>query len=424
MNNFVVVGLNHRTATLDFRQLASFNAIQLPEGLRNLSMRPGILEAMILSTCNRVEIICHVDPPSEGIESIERFLSEFSQIPLSDLQSKLYRHSEEPAIRHMFRVASSLDSMILGEPQILGQVKSCYSTAVDARTVGTYLNGLLQASFKTAKRVRTETSIGEYPVSASSAAVELARKIFGDLQKKSILIVGAGKMGETAVRHLTDSGVQTIYVTNRSFQAAQELAERFHGIACPFTELRESIAHADIVITSTGASETLVGPAMMQEIMHNRKNSPIVFIDISVPRNVDPAVGELEDVFCYDIDDLASVVDANLHERVKAAAAAEKIIEQELRGFCSKIRSLKAAPMVMQVQSRIEEICQTELQRCLKKIGPQDAKQVQELESMVLRIAAKIAHPLVMQLRNSQGSVNESAYAELVQQLFKTKNGE
>ena len=178
------------------------------------------------------------------------------------------------------------------------------------------------------------------------------------------------------------------------------------------------------MITSTGASETIVGPAMMQEIMHNRKNSPIVFIDISVPRNVDPSVGELEDVFCYDIDDLASVVDANLHERVKAAAAAEKIIEQELRSFCSKIRSLKAAPMVMQVQSRIEEICQTELQRCLKKIGPKDAKQVQELESMVSRIAAKIAHPLVMQLRNSQGSVNESAYAELVQQLFKTKNEE
>ncbi len=424
MFNFLLVGLNHRTAELDVRQLASFNAIQLPEGLKRLSVFPSIVESMIISTCNRVEVLSHVDSPSDGIGSIESFLSEFSQIPLPSLQTMLYRHSGEEAIRHIFRVASSLDSMILGEPQILGQVKSCYSTAVDAGTVGTYLNSLLQTAFRTAKRVRTETSIGEYSVSASSAAVELARKIFGDLQKKRVLIVGAGEMGEAAVRYLAEIGVKTFYVANRSPEAAQELAARFHGMAVPFAELREWIARTDIIITSTGASETLIDRAMVQHIMHGRKNAPIVFIDIAVPRNVDPGVADIEDVFCYDIDDLGAVVEANLHERVKAAAAAEKIVDQEVASFCAKIKTLKVAPVVMQVQGRIEEICQTELQRYLRKTGPQEPKQVQELESMISRIAAKIAHPLVMQLRNGHDSVNQTAYMDLINRIYKTKDQE
>lgn len=423
MSNFILVGLNHRTAPLDVRQLASFNAIQLPVGLQSLSSRRGILESVIISTCNRVEILTTAEDPAPGIDAIEGFLSEFSGISLQELQPKLYRHLDEQVIRHIFRVASSLDSMILGEPQILGQIKACYSAAVDARTVGTYLNGLLQAAFKAAKRVRTETSIGEYPVSASSAAVELARKIFGDLQKKQILIVGAGKMGETAIRHLTESGVGKIYVTNRSLDAARELANRFHGIARPFEELQKSIALADIVITSTGASDILVGPDMVREVMRGRKNSPMVFIDISVPRNVDPSISEMDDVFCYDVDDLANVVEANLNERVRAAAAAEKIVEQEVKSFRDKIRSFKSAPVVIHVQESIEGICQSELQRCLKRIGPQDPRQVQEIENMASRIAAKIAHPIMVQLRNSQGSENESAYTDLLRQLFKKNEG-
>jgi glutamyl-tRNA reductase len=422
MLNLLLVGLNHRTAKLDIRQLASFNAIQLPEELRQLAGRPGILESMIISTCNRVEILSNVDHPATGVDSIESFLSEFSRISLPRLQPTLYRYSDDQAIRHVFRVASSLDSMVLGEPQILGQIKSCYSAAVDARTVGTYLNSLLQAAFRAAKRVRSETSIGEYPVSVSSAAVELARKIFGDLQKRSILIVGAGKMGEAAIRNLTEIGAKAVYLTNRSPEAAQELAGRFHGMAVPFEELRAWVSRADVIITSTGAAETLIDRSMVQHIMHGRKKDPMVFIDISVPRNVDPAVGAIEDVFCYDIDDLGAVVEANLHERVKAASAAEKIIDQEVQAFCAKLKSLKVAPVVMQVQGRIEEICQTELQRCLRKIGPQEPKQVQELELMVARIAAKIAHPLVMQLRNGQDSVNESDYADLIRRIFAVKD--
>jgi glutamyl-tRNA reductase len=424
MVNFVLIGLNHRTADLDFRQSASFSATQLPEGLKQLASHPGILEAMIVSTCNRVEIICNVEPQSDGIHSIEAFLAESSRISLSDLQPKLYQYSSDQAIRHIFRVACSLDSMILGEPQILGQLKSCYSAALENRTAGAGLNNLLQAAFRTAKRVRTETSIGEYSVSASSAAIELIRKIFSDIHKRSVLVVGSGKMGETAIRHLAALGPKNIYLTNRSPETAQELAVQYHGMALPFSEFREWISRVDIVITSTGASDILIDRATIQPIMNARKHDPMVFIDISVPRNMDPGIGSIDNVFLYDIDDLGSVVEANLHERVKAATSAEKIIDQEVQAFCAKLKTLESAPVVMQVQGHIEDICQRELQRCLRKLGPQEAKQVQELERMISRIAAKIAHPLVTQLKNEQDSQNESAYMELIQQLFKTKKSE
>ena len=424
MFNLVLIGLNHRTAQVDIRQLASFNADQLPDELRRLSAFPGILETMIVSTCNRVEILSSVDPQHDGAGSMETFLSEYSGIAPPQLQQKLYRYCDEQAVRHVFRVASSLDSMILGEPQILGQLKSCYSTAVDAHTVGTSLNSLLQSAFRIAKRVRSETNIGEYPVSVSSAAVELVQKIFGDLQKKSILVVGAGKMGEAAIRHLANSGARAIYVTNRSPEAALDLASRFKGLAVPFSELSEWISRVDIVITSTGASEMLIKRPMVQNVMHARKNAPIAFIDISVPRNIDPGIGTIENVFCYDIDDLAAVVEANLHERVKAAETAEKIIEQEVEAFWARARLMGVGPVAKQVQGRIEEICKTELEKSLRKLGPQEPKQVQELERMISRIAGKIAHPLLMQLRSNPESLDDSAATELIKRLFKTKDAE
>jgi glutamyl-tRNA reductase len=327
-------------------------------------------------------------------------------------------------VRHVFRVASSLDSMILGEPQILGQLKSCYTTAVDSQTVGAFLNTLLQSAFRIAKRVRSETSIGEYPVSVSSAAVELVRKIFGDLQNKSILIVGAGKMGEAALRHLADIGAKALYVTNRSHETALEVASRFNGLAVPFGELNTWITRADIIITSTAASDMLIDKSMVQKVMHERKNAPIAFIDISVPRNIDPGIVTIDNVFCYDIDDLGAVVEANLHERVKAAAAAEKIIEQEVQTFCAKAKTANVGPVVRQVQGTIEDICKTELDRYLRKTGPQEPKQMKELEAMIARIAGKIAHPLVVQLRNDPDSANESVYMDLINRMIKTKDSE
>ncbi len=418
MFNFAVVGLNHRTAKLDLRQRAAFNGDQLSGALKRLSARPGILESMIVSTCNRVEILARVEHRSEGIESMEAFLSESSGIPLPLLKPKLYRHLDDQAVRHVFRVAGSLDSMILGESQILGQIKSCYNSAIGAGTVGTCLNSLLQASFHAAKRVRSETGIGENPVSVGSAAIELVQKIFGDLQKKRILIVGAGKMGEAAVRYLIDIGAKNIYLTNRSPQTAQDLAARLNGLAVPFADLEEWASRADVVFTSTGASETLIDYPLAQRIMRRRKNIPIVFIDVSVPRNVDSKVGTIDNVFRYDIDDLQAAVEANFGERIKAAAAAEKIVDQEVRAFCTKLTSFEAAPAVMQVQRRIDEICKAELQRTLRKIGPQESRQRQELESMISRIAGKIAHPLIMQLKGGQHPPSAEACTELTQGLF------
>jgi glutamyl-tRNA reductase len=425
MFNLLLVGLNHRTAKVDVRQLAAFNAQQLPEGLQRLSAYPGIQESLIVSTCNRVEILSRVDPQTDAVQSIENFLSEYSGIALPQLQPCLYRYEDEQAVRHVFRVASSLDSMILGEPQILGQLKSCYGSAVDAGTVGTFLNSLLQSAFRIAKRIRSETSIGEYPVSVSSAAVELVRKIFGDLQKKSILIVGAGKMGESAIRHLADVGAKALYVTNRSPEAARDLAGKFNGLAVPFAELNAWIARADIVITSTAASDMLISRSMVRNVMKERGNAPIAFIDISVPRNIDPGIGTIDSVFCYDIDDLAAVVEANLHERVKAATTAEKIVEQEVQAFCAKAKSVEVGPVVKQVQGRIEEICKSELERYLRKTGVVEPKQAQELEAMIARIAGKIAHPVVMQLRSEHGAGNESAaYMDLIKRMFKTKDAD
>ncbi len=425
MYNLLLVGLNHRTAKVDIRQRASFKAEQLPEELLRLSGRPGIKEAMIVSTCNRVEILTRVESHEEASSTVRDFLSEYSGIEAPQLESSLYRYDDEQAVRHVFRVACSLDSMILGEPQILGQLKSCYTTAVDAQTVGSFLNSLLQSAFRIAKRIRSETSIGEYPVSVSSAAVELVRKIFGDLQKKSILIVGAGKMGEAAVNHLAAIGAVALYVTNRSPEAARDLAEKFNGIAVPFEELNAWIGRVDIVITSTAATDMLINRSMVERVMHDRKGAPIAFIDISVPRNIDPGIGKIDNVFCYDIDDLGAVVEANQHERVKAAATAEKIIEQEVQTFCKRAKSPDVGPVVRQVQGHIEDICKNELERYLRKTGAMEPKQIQELEAMIARIAGKIAHPLVVQLRSEQGSQNESAaYMDLIKRTFKPKDAE
>ncbi len=420
MANFVLVGLSHRTAEVEFREKVAFQSTQVAAALRQLVTLPGIRESMIISTCNRVELISHAESCQDGIESLEAFLAASSNVARQELRQKLYHHSGEQVVRHVFRVASSLDSMILGEPQILGQVKSFYNLAVDAHTVGAYLNSLLQAAFRAAKRVRSETSIGEYSVSVSSAAVELARKIFGTLHSKRILIVGAGKMGEVAVRHLAAAGASTIRVTNRSPEAAQELASRFKGTAVPFGDLTQTVSLSDIVITSTGSREVLIDRGMAHAIMAGRKNAPIVFIDISVPRNVDQGVASIDNVFCYDIDDLGAVVEANLHERRRESALAEKIVDQEVAAFFNKLKTLDVGPVLAQLQGRIDEICRTELDRYIRRAGPHDSKAIQELETMVSRIAGKIAHPLVTQIRNTdQDPLHHEAYLNMIKRIFK-----
>lgn len=420
MSDIVLIGLNHRTAGVEKRERAALPAADVPGALAELTARPGMDEALILSTCNRVEIVARVGEADSGFDVLESFLAEVSGLPRSELAESLYRVAGSLAVRHVFRVASSLDSMILGEPQILGQVKSAYSQAVEAGASGTVLNNLFQAAFRVAKRIRTETSIGEYSVSVSSAAVELARKILGNLGHKIILIVGAGKMGEVAVRHLADGGAGSIYVTNRSAEAAADLAARFHGTAVQFDQLSYWVALSDIIIVSTAAPSVIIDRTMVASAMHTRRNRPIVFIDMSVPRNVDPAVSGIDNAFCYDIDDLGAVVEANLEERRGAAAMAEKIVSQETSAFWARMKSMDVAPMVVEVRRRIEEVCHSELERYLKKNGPLDPKAVKELEIMVSRIAGKMSHPLVTQLKNAhEDPTHERALLTLVARLFR-----
>jgi len=420
MLKLVLVGLNHRTADLDVRQRAAFPAQNLPEVLNRLTQKPGIEEGMIISTCNRVELLSRAEVPENGIEHLQEFLAERCGIPADKVADLTYSHVGRQAVRHVFRVASALDSMVLGEAQILGQMKSFYGVAVGAATIGFYLNSLMQAAFHTAKRVRAETNIGEFSVSVSSAAVELSRKIFGTLAQKSILIVGSGKMGEIAARHMTSSGASSIRVTNRSPEAARALAERFQGEAVSFQDLALWIARSDVVIVSTGSPDILIDRAMAQSVVWKRRHEPIVFIDISVPRNVDPEVGALDNVFCYDVDDLGAVVDANMGERQNAAAIAEKIVDEEVEAFAARIKSREVGPLVAQLQDRIEGICRAELQRYIKRVQPRDERELEELEWMVSRIAGKIAHPLVMQLRgNPHNAAYREAYLDTIRSIFK-----
>jgi glutamyl-tRNA reductase len=420
MQNFVLVGLSHHTADVGFRERVAFRTDGVQDAVRELAACSGVREAMIVSTCNRVELLCHTEDATTGACIVETFLSQTSRLSREDLGQKLYHHLGKQAIRHVFRVASSLDSMIVGEPQILGQLKQYYQAALDAQTVGIYLNTLLQAAFRVAKRVRSETSIGAFSVSVSSAAVELAGKVLGDLHEKSILIVGAGKMSEVAVRHLAAAGARHVRVTNRSLEAARELAAQFRGEAVPFEKMAATIGHSDIVIVSTGAPHFLIDRALVSRIMSERKRAPIVFIDISVPRNVDPSVAELDDVFCYDIDDLGAVVAANLQERRREALIAEKIVDQEVEAFCDRVSVFDVGPVIVQLRSRIEEICRMELDRYLRRNGPRDEQETRQLESMMDRIAGKIAHPLVAQIREAHGDpMHQRAYLETIKRIFK-----
>ncbi len=420
MMNLLLVGLNHRTAGIELREKFAFEEARLPRALRQIKGFPSIDEILIISTCNRIELLSKVTSKPEGLDSLENFFCANGEMERRELAPMLYRFSDDEVVRHVLRVTSSLDSMILGEPQILGQVKSSYAVAVQSGTVETWLNGLLQGAFHTAKRVRTETSIGEYTVSVSSAAVELARKIFGTLAGKTVLVIGTGKMGELAIQHLSRAGVQQIRVTNRSPEIARELAQQFGATAIPFGHLLRSIAGSDIVITSTGAREKLVTYSLAQNIVAERKNRPIIFIDISVPRNVDPEVSSIESVFYYDIDDLGAVVEANLKEREHEASAAERIVEQEVEALSRRLRSLSRTPVVTQLQSRIEEICRGELQRYLRRAGVSDEAEKQELELMVSRIAGKIAHPLITHVRNTRDETSlQDTSVDIIRRIFK-----
>jgi glutamyl-tRNA reductase len=369
---------------------------------------------MILSTCNRVEIIGIGDDLEAA--SLRNFVYQFHSLKREDLDTHFYDLSHRDVVRHLFRVASSLDSMVVGEPQILFQLKEAFRTASEVGSVGKALNTLLPRAFFVAKRVRTETEIATSAVSVSSVAVELAAKIFGKLEGKTILMVGAGKMGELAGRSLVDSGISDVFVTNRTPEKGQKLARKFSGRYVPFSGLQQYLTEADIVLVSTGASSHVLTPENLAPAVQKRKYRPLFIIDISVPRNVDPKVNGMSNVFLYDIDDLQSVIDANLGSRVREAELAEQIVEEEVSKFFARLRLNRSGPVIAQLRKSVEELCLEELHRNRNGMDPD---QYRQLERILLRAAHKFAHPLIASLKDPEQSPEKRLqHIELLRQAF------
>jgi glutamyl-tRNA reductase len=401
--SIVLVGLNHKTAPVAVRERLAFTEEACAEGLRVLVDGEIVNEGLIFSTCNRVEVLATTGGERllEGRERIEEFLSQSRCLPQEDFSQHLYSHADDAAVRHVFRVASSLDSMVVGEPQVLGQVRRAYSLAVEAGTAGRVLNRLVHQAFRVAKRVRTETGIASSAVSISYTAVELGRKVFGNLKDRTVLIVGAGEMAELSAKHLVNAGVSRVLVTNRTMSAAQELASKFNGEALDFSRLAAHLAEADIVICSTGASEYLITPAIAREALEIRRNRPAFFIDISVPRNIDPEVGRIPNLFIFDIDDLESVIASNIREREREAERAELIVESEVMQFQQSLRTLDIGPTLGALREKLQEIARGEMTRQRQRLGTLTPEQEHAIESLLMSTVNKISHPIIYRLKSS-----------------------
>lgn len=393
-----VLGVNHKTAPIELRERIAISRDQLPGVMRCLASVPGVAECMIVSTCNRVELIAELDGPHVDLAA---FLCGQFGLDSSTLADHVYQHRDQQAVRHLFRVASSLDSMVVGEPQILGQVKEAFAAARAAGTIGGHLDHLLQSAFAAAKKVRTETEIGSSSVSIASVAVELARKIFGSLNGRTVFLVGAGKMSELAARHLVQQGAGTILVTNRTLERARKMAEPFKGRVVPFEQIYETAAEADIVITSTGAPAHIFRREHGQAFLHKRRNRPMFFIDIAVPRDVEPAMNKLEGLFVYDIDDLQSVAGAHMAERSRVATDAESIVACEVERFHERQRTVNVAPAIVALQRQAEELRQIELKRIQARLGSLTPEQAAAIDALTRGLVNKFLHPPMQALKQA-----------------------
>ena len=395
----VVIGLNHKTADVDLREKLAFNGPKLEEGIRQIRELPEIKETVIISTCNRVEIYLTVKDVGKAFEAIKDFFVRFFEIRRESLDNALYLYDDMQAVRHIFRVSSSLDSMVVGEPQILGQLKDAFEFALERKTTGVLLNRLLKKSISVAKRIRTETKIAENAVSISFAAVELAKKIFDDLPEKTFMLLGAGEMAELAVKHMINSGVTNIVIANRTFETGCNLAKEFNGRAILFEDYLKELVHADILICSTGAQKYVLMKDQMQKVMKERKNRPVFIIDISVPRNIDPEINDMNNVYLYDVDDLRGVVDTNILERQKEAKKAEDIIEEEIETFKKWLSSLDSVPTVIALREKAEAIKKEEIEKLLNRLPEIGEKEKKAIEGLASSIVNKLIHAPTVALR-------------------------
>jgi len=403
----LLTGLNHRTAPVEVRERLAFEDKALPQALDDLKRRPGLLEGMILSTCNRVEVAVTADEQADVESAVENFLADSKCVERAWVTPYLYRFDGPEAIRHLFRVASSLDSMVVGEPQILGQLKSAYALAREHGAMGGFLGQVIDRALSVAKRVRSETDIGESAVSVSYAAVELAREIFGKLQGKKVLVIGAGKMAESAARHLRRAGVSEILVTNRTRERAVAMAEEVGGRVIDYEYFEDVVPEVDIVLASSGAPHFILTPEQMRSAMGKRRNRPMFLIDIAVPRNIDPAVNELESVFLYDIDDLGKVVDDNLKGRIETAKDAEEIVREEVERMVVRLKTREAAPSIVTVQEELEMWRKGEIERWRPKLGALTPQQEEAIHAMMRGYMKKVAHRIISEIKRPKSSGDE-----------------
>ena len=410
-----LIGVNHNSAPVEVRERLAIPEWRLAEACRQLVEHPGVEEGMILATCNRVELIAHL---KNGSGDLRAFLRDYFQVDLDQFERHLYEYHEQDAIRHVFRVAASLDSMVLGEPQILGQVKEAYATARAVGAVRAQLDQLLTRAFAVAKRVRTETAVGSSAVSVASVTVELAKKIFGSLKGKQVYLVGAGKMSELAARHLLAHGCTSIFVANRTYDRAAYLAEKFDGQAIHFEELYETCDRGDIVITSTGAPHAIFRREHGELFLSRRKNRPMFFIDIAVPRDVDPEMNKLDGIFVYDIDDLQQAVSAHVADRKKEADRAEAIINSEVERFEARIQTLDVVPTIVSLQDHLETIRQAEIDRVRGRLGPLTPDQEMAVDVLTRGIVNKVMHTPIRTLKTAAREPEATTLIDQVRRLF------
>ena len=415
----VLTGLNHKTASVAVREKIFAGCQEKKDLLPALRSIGGVEEVLYLSTCNRVEVIASIAEDGRALKALSGFLAKNGGLTDQEAAGCFYEYRGEEAVRHVFRVASSLDSMVMGEAQILGQVKDAYREALAKYATGVILNRLMHCSFRAAKRVRSETGIAVNPVSVSHAAVELAKKIFGALDGKKILLIGAGEMAELTGQQLIEKGAQSIIIANRSFAQAELLAEKFHGEAAALDVMDKKLIEADIVISSTGAPNYIVTADMLKRIHHQRRNRLLFLIDIAVPRDIEPATSELENVYLYNIDNLQDIVDENMHARKKEAIKAEKIVDEEVARFVNWQKELESVPTIVSLRNKAREIVQTEMEKASGWMGNLNNEDQEKIEILVNSIVNKVLHSPVTVIKEESSEFNSRDIVDAVRRLFR-----
>ncbi len=414
-----LVGMNHKTAPVSLRECIAFSDDETADALAHFRAHPQVREVVLLSTCNRVEILMATDDLDGAKTAAKSYLSQSKKLPLEQFEPALYSYQDDQAVRHVFRVAASLDSMMVGEPQILGQVKEAYLAATEQKTSGVLLNRLLHRAFFVAKRVRSETGIGDHAVSISYAAIELGRKIFGDLEGRQVLLIGAGEMAELAVEHLQQHRAGEVYVANRTFERGLDLAQKYKGKAIDFAEIADILRRVDVIISSTGATEYVLTAKQVKSTLRGRRNRPLFFIDIAVPRDIDPAINRLPNVYLYDIDDLKAVVEENIEDRRREAIQAERIVEEAVVRFRQWYEDLEVVPTIVALRRKIETIVDQELDRSRPSLEPISDVQRDALDRMKAALVKKMLHDPTLYLKSSGCRSDRTLYLDATRKLFK-----